>query len=71
MCLAIPGRIVSINQDRAIVDYNTKKRTAKIVEGNYKVGDYVIVQGGIILQRIPKKDAEEMLKLYAQETNNG
>ena len=46
MCLAIPGKIIKIENDNAIVDYISEKRIGKIVEGTYKVGDYVIIQGG-------------------------
>ncbi len=48
MCLAIPGKIIEIKGDVAIVKYPGMKTTAKIVIGNYKVGDYVFVSEKII-----------------------
>lgn len=64
MCLAVPGKIVKIAKGSATVDYGTEKRTGKIIEDEYTVGDYVIIQGGIVAMKIEKKEAEEALKLY-------
>ncbi len=62
MCLAIPGRIVKLEEDNAIVDYISEKRVGKIVEGTYKVGDYVIIQGGLVIEKIPQEQAKKWLK---------
>lgn len=62
MCLAIPGKIISINGDDVIVEYPGEKRSAKIVIGEYKVGDYVFVSEKIVVQKIPEKEALESLK---------
>jgi len=66
MCLMVPGKIISLSSDRAVVDYGTEKREGIIVEGVYSVGEYVLIQGGIVIQRIPEEEAEESLKLYQQ-----
>ncbi len=62
----VPGKIISLSSDRAVVDYGTEKREGIIVEGVYSVGEYVLIQGGIVIQRIPEEEAEESLKLYQQ-----
>ena len=67
MCLAIPGKIVKINKDNALVDYITEKRTGKIVQGSYNVGDYVFIQGGLVIEKIPKEQAESWLKLFQKK----
>ncbi len=54
MCLAIPGRIVEIKAGKAVVDYDGQLRSANVIEGKYKPGDYVIVQGKIIIEKVPK-----------------
>ena len=64
MCLAIPGKIVLIKDDVAEVDYIKEKRTGRIVEGNYKVGDYVLVQGGLVIEKIPEKQARKWLEVF-------
>ncbi len=68
MCFAIPGKIVSIDGDNAIVDYCSEKREAMIISGDFKVGDYVFVSSKIIVQKIPEKEALESLKLIKNET---
>ena len=64
MCLAVPGKIVSIKKDQAVVDYGIETRTAKLLTDDFKVNDYVIIQGGIIVIKVEKKEAEEALKIY-------
>lgn len=64
MCLAVPGKIKSIVKGIAIVDYGTENRKGKIIEGTFKEGDYVILQGGIVAMKIPEKEAIESLKLF-------
>ena len=62
MCLAIPGKIIKIENDIAIIDYGKEKRTAKLVEKGYSIGDYVLVQTGLVLKKIPEKEAVEIIK---------
>ena len=62
MCLAIPGKIVKIEKDKAIIDYGKEKRTAKLIEEGYSVGDYVLVQSALIIKKIPEKEAVESIK---------
>jgi len=52
MCLAIPGKIIEIKGDTAVVDYGGVERRAKIIHGNYGVGDRVIVSNKIIVEKI-------------------
>lgn len=67
MCLMIPGKIIKITKGKAIVDYGKEKREAGIVEKGYKVGDYVIVQGRVVVQKVPQKEAIAALKNYSQQ----
>lgn len=64
MCLAVPGKIIEIKDRVATIDYDVEKRKAKIIEKGYEKGDYVIVQGGIVVQKIKKKEAVEALRLF-------
>ena len=66
MCLAIPGKIIEIKDDVAIVEYGKEKREAKLLEKNLKVGDYVIVQNKFVMQKVPEKEALEALKLFSK-----
>lgn len=65
MCLAIPGKIVQLKNGRAVVDYGGELRQAAVIEGRYRVGDFVIVQGKIIIEKVPQaqiKKWKEFLK---------
>ena len=66
MCLAVPGKIIEIKKDEVVVDYDIEKRKGKLIDNGYKVGDYVIIQGGIVIEKIPKNEAIDALKLYKQ-----
>ena len=66
MCLAIPGKIITINKDTATVDYGSEKRQAKIIEGDFKVGDFVIVQGKIVIEKVPEEQVQGWLDVVKQ-----
>ncbi len=66
MCLAIPGKVIKITDDSAIVDYGSEKRRAKLIGDDIKVGDYVVVQNRLILQAIPEEQALESIKLWKE-----
>ncbi len=64
MCLAYPGKIIKIKQDLAIVDYKTEQRTVKLLSEDFRIGDYVIVQAGIAVEKVPEKQALDALAAY-------
>lgn len=64
MCLGVPGKIIRIEQDTAIVDYDIEQRSGKIIDGMYTPGDYVLVQGGFVVMKVPESEAKQALALY-------
>ena len=64
MCLAIPGKIVSIKGNMATVDYGPEKREADCSFIKTKIGDYVIIQNKIVVEKIPEKEAIQALKTW-------
>ena len=64
MCLAVPGKIIEIKGNDATVDYGSEKRVGKILNEEYKIGDFVIIQGGIIALKVSKEEALRALSLY-------
>ncbi len=66
MCLAIPGKIIRIEKDIAIVDYGSEKRQANMVVGDFSVGDFVIVQGKIVVEKVPAEQVQQWLDLLAE-----
>lgn len=64
MCYAIPAKVIDIKGRFAIVDYFGEKR--KVVRDllSFSVGDYVYVQAGMAIRKIPKNQAEELLRIW-------
>lgn len=64
MCVAIPGRVISIDGTRAQVDFrgNTVSVNIGIVEP--KVDDYVLVHAGCAIEVMTKERAEEIIELF-------
>ncbi len=66
LCLAIPGKVVKVEKDFALVDYSGEQRKASTELVKVKPGEYVIVQAKFIIQKIPKKEALEAIKVWRQ-----
>lgn len=64
MCLAIPGKIISINGNKANVDFGGSIRECNISLVDTRIGDYVIVHAGYAIQILDEKEAEETIKLW-------
>jgi hydrogenase expression/formation protein HypC len=69
MCLSIPSKVVEIDKERnvAIVDTMGVKREAGLElmeEGDVKIGDYVLLHIGFIMNKIDEADALESLRVY-------
>ena len=66
MCLAIPGKVIKIEGRKATVEYPQEKKQALVGEENILEGDYVMVQMGIIVKKINKKQAEFALEAWSK-----
>lgn len=66
MCLAIPGKIKSIDKKthHAKVSFNGIEKDINIEVVNANIGDYVVVHAGFAIQKLDQKEAEETLKLF-------
>lgn len=74
MCLAIPGKIISIdkNKEHASIDYGDgTKRDANVSLVEVKIGDYVLVHAGFAIQILDEKEAKETLKLFREILQSG
>jgi len=61
MCLAVPGEVKKIIDDRfAIVDFmGAEKKVAIDLVSDVAVGEYVIVHAGFAINKIDQKEALE------------
>lgn len=68
MCLAIPSRIVDIDNFRATVDvYGARKEiNLMLMPEEVGIGDYVLVHAGFAIQKVDEEAAQEALKYIKQ-----
>ncbi len=66
MCLAIPGKIVSIEGNKAEVDFGGVVRKVNISLVETKPGDWVVVHAGFAIETMDEKEAQETLKLWEE-----
>jgi len=69
MCLSIPSKVVSVDREKntVVVDTMGVKREAGLdlmEEGSVKIGDYVLIHVGFVMNKIDEEDALESLKVY-------
>ena len=65
MCLTVPGLVIKIEGDNAVVDYQGEQRTVSTaLKKDVKVGDYVIVSAKFIMQIIPESEAKKVLEVW-------
>ncbi|MDF1590328.1 MAG: HypC/HybG/HupF family hydrogenase formation chaperone [Desulfobacterales bacterium] len=64
MCLAIPSKIVKIENNMGIIDVEgVTRETNLILIEDARVGDYVIVHAGFAIRKIDESEALESLKI--------
>ena len=74
MCIAFPGKIVSIDEDNfAIINISNIQREVclDIVDKDVAVGDYVICHAGYAINKIDEELAAEKLSMLQEIIDNG
>ena len=67
MCLAIPAKIVNIENEMGTVDMaGVQKKVSLILLEDAQVGDYVIVHAGFGIHKIDEDVAMESLKILRE-----
>ncbi|MEJ2683338.1 MAG: HypC/HybG/HupF family hydrogenase formation chaperone [Candidatus Sulfobium sp.] len=67
MCLAIPSKIVRINDFAAVVDVYGARREISLLlmPEEVGVGDYVLVHAGFAIQKIEQQSAQDSLRVIS------
>jgi hydrogenase assembly chaperone HypC/HupF len=60
MCLAIPGKVKKVMKGKALIEYPEQEREAFLSDIEVTVGDFVMVQMGIVSRILSPKEAQEM-----------
>ncbi|HSP17320.1 MAG TPA: HypC/HybG/HupF family hydrogenase formation chaperone [Thermoanaerobaculia bacterium] len=66
MCLGVPGQIITITRNSAVVDFWGVRKTVKLdsLTDTIAPGDYIIDHAGFAVRRIPTADVADTLALY-------
>ncbi|PUD32090.1 hydrogenase assembly protein HupF [Helicobacter pylori] len=68
MCLAIPSKVIAINDNVALLETLGVQREASLdlMGESVKVGDYVLLHIGYVMNKIDEKEALESIELYQE-----
>ena len=66
MCLGVPGRVVNIDGNIAVVDFFGVRRQTRLdlVDEPVGPGDYILNHVGFAIRRIDPSEIDETLALY-------
>lgn len=68
MCLAVPSRVVEINNLTATIDVYGARRDVSLLllPDEVYIGDYVLVHAGFAIQKIDKEAGDDALRLISE-----
>jgi hydrogenase expression/formation protein HypC len=68
MCLAVPSKIIEINNLLATVDVNGARKVISLMllPESVDIGDYVLVHAGFAIQKVDEKAAIDTLNLLKE-----
>jgi len=68
MCLAVPSRVVEINDLIATIDVYGARRSVSLLllPEDVGIGDYVLVHAGFAIQKIDKEAGDDALRLISE-----
>ena len=67
MCLAIPGKILEIDGNSALIDFDgIKQKVIIALIQNPEIGKYVIVHAGYAIEMMNEKDALEAIEQWKE-----
>ena len=66
MCLGVPGRVVAVRGQTAVVDFFGVRRETRldVVDEPVGPGDYILNHVGFAIRKIPAHEIAETLALY-------
>ncbi|QQW93795.1 HypC/HybG/HupF family hydrogenase formation chaperone [Helicobacter pylori] len=68
MCLAIPSKVIAINDNVVLLETLGVQREASLdlMGESVKVGDYVLLHIGYVMGKMDEKEALESIALYQE-----
>ena len=72
MCFATPGKVIKLKGKIATIKMpNHQHRVDVSLLKNVKVGDYLLCHDKMAINKIPRQEAEKILKLKIGEKHHG
>ena len=67
MCVAVPGKVISIDNKTAVLDFlGAQKEVSIQLLDDVNLGDYLLVHAGCAIQKVDLQEAEEVIKLFEE-----
>ncbi len=66
MCVAAPGKVIQVENGRALVDFCGNTVSARTGLVDVKPGDQVLVHAGCILQVLTQEDSDMLAELFEE-----
>lgn len=67
MCLAIPGKVIKVEDKKAVIAYPGQERPAMVADVPVKIGDFVMVQMGIVLKKLSEEEAKSSMEAWGEK----
>ncbi len=66
MCLAIPGKVLEVEGDKAVADFKGVEKEVRVdpIPEDVSEGDYILSHAGFAISTITEKEAEETLDKF-------
>jgi hydrogenase expression/formation protein HypC len=64
MCLAVPGKVTSIEGNQADVDFGGVLRKVNVSLVEATIGEWVVVHAGFAIEKMDEEEAKETLELW-------
>lgn len=73
MCLAVPMKVISIDNDMAIAEIDGVKRESSLMllNDHVDIGDYVLIHAGFAISRLDEDEALETIALMRECLESG
>ena len=66
MCLAVPGKVISVENGKAVIDYYSGEQRKAKLAAEVRKGDYAPVQQGFVVAKVEEKEALEMIEAWKE-----
>lgn len=71
VCIAIPGKVLSLENEEALVDFQGVKKSVKTDILKPQKGTWVLVYSGQVMETISEKRAREILNTVFSRKESG